>query len=251
MSYNVEKTLSGLGCCALVEPEVNHLATEFFVENYNTIIAQAKKMVNNTNGVSVDASKVEDLVQDVYMSLLAAENEGNGYDPKKSYEGDYVTVAEFVFGRLKLYAKNRRYSPEGCDRHTVTKRVNGEAVSMVDFDIVYASADDNKEPEEMSSLQRAYANAACLEDGVEAVNEIMSLRQSMEFCIDFSQVVGMNFKAMFEHIDDFSGDIDNSIFDNLRDQLKYHDELSEALFNVLSSAVTHRAAFDEALSTIK
>jgi hypothetical protein len=244
MSYVVEKTLSGLGCSKLVEPEINHLASEYIVEHYESIKAQARKMVG------VDANKVEDLVHDVMESILIAENNGNGYSMDHSREGSIITVADFVYGRLKLYSKNRKYSSEGCDRHVSTKRVNGEMVTVVDFDIAYASPDNSKDVEDMTGMQRAYANASNLVDEMELVEEIADLRRNVEFCIDFDKVVGMNFRNLFEHVGAFDCEIDSSIFDNLREHLKEHDELSEALFQVLNAAVKHRAVFDTVMQSL-
>lgn len=244
MSYTVEKTLSGLGCSKLVEPEINHLASEFILENYEEIKRQARKMVG------VDPFKVEDLVNDVYVSILNSENEGNGFSIDHSREGSIITPSEFVYGRLKLYSKNRRYSIDGCDRHVSTKRVNGENVTVVDFDIAFASPDYSKDVEDMTGMQRAYANASNLVDDVEMIEDTADLRKNIEFCIDFDKVVGMSFRSLFEHIDEFSQEIDSSVFDHLREQLKIHDELGEALFNVLSAAVKHRAVFDAVLQSI-
>lgn len=243
MSYNVEKTFGSLICSKLVEPEVNHVASEYFTEHYNEIKRQASKMVG------VDPSKVEDLVNDVYESILRGENEGNGYDIDHSHEGSIITVADFVYGRLKLYSKNRRYAAEGCDRHVSTKRVNNQVVTTVDFDVAYASPDNSRDLDEMTGIQRAYANASCIDDDIELINDTVSLRQDIEFCLDFSSVVGMNFLNLFKNIDMFTANMDSSIFDNLREQLKYHDELSDALYSVLSSAANHRAVFDAVVET--
>ena len=244
MSYVVEKTFSGLRCTKLVEPEINHLASDYMLEHYESIKAQVRKMVG------VDTNKVEDLVNDVFASILEAENNGNGYSMDHSREGSIITVADFVYGRLKLYSKNRKYGVEGCDRHVSTKRVNGETITVIDFDIAYASPDDSKDIEDMTGMQRAYANASNLVDEMEMVEEIADLRQNVEFCIDFDNVVGMNFRNLFKNIDAFNQNIDSSIFDNLREQLKQHDQLSEALFQVLTAAVKHRDVFDVVVQSL-
>lgn len=241
-TYTVEKNFSGLNCTNLMEPEINHLATEYCVDNYETILRQARKM----NGV--DPAKVEDLVQDVMVSLLKSENEGEGYDISHSREGSVITVADFVFGRLKNYSRNRKYSLSGCNQHISSKRVGDTVVTVVDYDELYASPDMSGNTEDMDAVQRAFANAHSYDAEIESIEDSMSLRKDVEFCIDFDEVVGINFLNLFRNIDAFSESFDSSIFDGLKAKLKYHDELGQALENALTSAVKHRSLFDEVIA---
>lgn len=242
--FVVEKNFSGLNCTELMEPVVNHLATEYFVENYETIIKQARKMSG------VDPHKVEDLVNDVFKSLLEGENAGEGYDISHSREGSVIGVADFVYGRLKMYSKNRRYAVEGCDRRVSTKRIGDTTVTNVEFDIGYASTlIDLSESDHMDSLQRALMTAHSYDAEIESIEDEMSLRNDIEFCLDFNEVVGMDLMNLFRNMDAFSAAFDASIFDSLKAAMKEHDELGEALHNVLTTAVKQRSLFDAVLAT--
>lgn len=239
--YVVEGTFKGLECGKLVEQRINHEATEYFAANYNSILAKAKRIPG------VDPSKVEDLVQDVFTSLMASEEAGEGYDISHSWEGSVITVAEFVLGRLKLYSKNQRYHISGCDRKYKGKRKDEEKSDEVIFDIAFASP-DGSDLEDMSAMQRAYATAHTYEDEIESIDESISIRQNIDFCLEFNEVVGFNFLNLFKNLKAFSANFDASIFDNLREKLRYHDELGEALHAVLEAAINQRRAFDYAMA---
>ena len=239
-----EKNLSGLNCTELIEPEINHQASEYFVENYNTIMSQARKM----NGV--DPDKVEDLVHDVMISLLNSENAGEGYSMDHSRQGSLITVADFVYGRLKAYSKNRKYSIDGCDRHISTKRVGNETVTVVDFDIAFASVSDGTDTDDMDSMQRAFANAACYDDEIELIEESLTLRKDIETCLEMDERCCMSFLALFRNIDMFVDNFDNSIFDRLKAAIREDKEFGEALMNVLSTASKHRGMFDTAVEEV-
>ena len=228
-NYEVERNYNELNCDVLVEPDVNHLASSYIAENYEMVINSARKFPG------VDPYKVEELVHDVWISIMQSENEGEGFDISHSNVGDIITVDKFVFGRLKLYAKNRKYSRDGVDRHISSRRSDGKSVAFVDFDITFASA-DTSDPDQMSSIQRAYYNASTYEDNIEAVNDALSLRQNIEFCLEFNSLVGFNFINLFKNIELFSGHVDSSIFDGLHEVIERNEELSEALFNVLTCA---------------
>lgn len=238
MSKYVEKNLSGLNQSKLIELEINTQASEYFVNNYEYIMGQARRMVG------VDPNKVEDLVQDVLVSIMTSEAAGEGYDMSHSNAGSIITVAEFVFGRLKLYSKNNKYKAEGCDRKVKTKRMGNEVKSTVVFDLAFASPDDSKDLDDLDGFQKAYANAHCYDSEISDIEDGMSLRQDIEFCMDFDEVVGFKFINLFKNLDMFTDNFDNSIFDKLKDAMKYHDELNDAVFNVLSAAARHRNLFD-------
>lgn len=238
----VEKNFSGLNCDTLLEPNVNHLASEYMTEHYEEILGSVRKFVG------IDINKSEDLVHDVFLSIIQSELEGEGYSISKSNDGDVITVREFVYGRLKGYSKNKNYAREGCDKHTSKKMVKGNAVSVVDFDIIPASSDGD--PESMDSIQRAYSNASSYDMSIESIDSEMSLRQDIKFCLEFNDVVGFNLINLFRNIDVFSTNFDNSILDGLREKMKYHNEFGDALVNVLLCAKDHRSVYDQVLATI-
>lgn len=239
--YIVEKNFGSLNCTCLIDPVINRQASQYCAEHRDELVRRAR-MISG-----VDPSKAEDLVDDVFLSIITAENEGDGYDISHSNAGDVISVSDFVLGRIKGYAKNKRYSIEGSDRH-LKNSSDEKGTKVADFDIVFASSNSG-DPDDMNGVQLAYHNAHKYEDELDAVEDQIALRQSIEFCIDFSEAVRFDFLNMFKNIDIFSGDFDKSIFDGLIEQLKHHNELSDALYNVIECAVKHRDIYDSVLAT--
>lgn len=244
-TYKVEKNFPGLDCCDLSEPEINHLASEYIVDNLAAITNQAYKMVG------VDPNKAEDLVQDLIESVLKSEACGEGYDISHSNAGSVITVAEFVYGRMKLYSKNRKYQMGACESHTSTRRVGNQSKSVTDFEVLSASTMGDTDYDSMSSVQRAYASAHSYDNDIDTVDTMVSLRQDISFCCEFNEVVGFDFMRMFKNIEIFaSSAFEDSLFDRLRKALKIHDELRDALHNVLMASATDRSAFELVLAEV-
>jgi hypothetical protein len=112
---------------------------------------------------------------------------------------------------------------------------------------MYASS-NGTDTEDMDGLQMAYANAHSYDDEIELVEDSLSIRRDIEFCIDFNTVVGFDFMNLFRNLDLFASEFQSSIFDDLREKLDFHTELKEALFNVLSIAAQHRYIFDKVIA---
>lgn len=219
--------LIGLGP---IEVDVDHEASTYMVENYDMILRQAVKM-------GVDPVKVEDLVQDVYISLLDGENNGNGYSIEHSRSGSVITVADFVFGRLKGYSKNSRYRA-GVERHGASTVENS-------IEIVCASS-SSSDTSDLDSMQRAYMMAPSYDgDEMENTEILASLRQDLELCLDFNEVVGFDLRNLFTSIDQFSGEFGNSLFEKLSKALNYHTDFGDAFKNVLMAAKINRVMFED------
>jgi hypothetical protein len=214
-------------------------------DNYEYVVAQTRKMAG------IDKNKVLDIVNSVYVSLRKGENLGNGYNPNHPYNGDTpITVEKFVFGRLKGYSKNKEFREGGNDRHYKTKTTHGVTSTFIDFDLTFASFDGDS-AEDMNAFQRAYENACTYDDDeLETIEDKLCIRQNIEFCIDFSDIVNFNFMNLFKNIDEFNTDFDSGIFEHLKKDLEYHDELRDALFNVLSIAAKNRNIFDSVMAEI-
>lgn len=230
-SVTVESNYREFEEIGIKEVEINHEASTYIADNYSLILDQARRM-------GVDPDKVEDLVQDVFVSIVTGENEGNGYDISHSRENSVITVADFVFGRLKGYSKNVKYQ-SGCEK----RRSSNPADNI---DIVSASPTDT-DLDKLDSMQRAYASAPSF-DETEKVELFVSLRQDIELCLDFNDAVGFNLVNLFRNIDLFSNDFNSSIFERLSKALKYHTEFGEAFKNVLLSARADRDTFDSIIA---
>ena len=90
----------------VIEPDINRDASNYIINNYNGLVKFIRKC-----DISVD--KAADLLHDVYISIVEAEENGNGFDmefgSKLDEDGnvDYniMNVEQFVLGRIRLYAK--------------------------------------------------------------------------------------------------------------------------------------------------
>ena len=244
-TYNVEANLSDMNCIGLIEPDINHEASEYIVENLATITRQARKMVG------VDPNKVEDLVQDLIESILRSESRGEGYRIDHNEDGKVISVAEFVYGRLKGYSRNTKYQIGSGERHAVTRNTNGKSTQVVDFEVISASSANENDYDSMSAIQKAYATAYSYYNSIDDIDASVSLQQDIEFCIDFNEVVGFDFRNLFKNIDLFgSMDFDGAMFDRLRSAMNFHTELKEALHNVLTACANDRSAFDAVVATL-
>ena len=235
MENTMENTM-GIGTMFL-EPEVNREASNYISDNYYEIIANAPKF-----GVNPD--KCEDLVNDVFISIIEAENEGNGFDMGKAREGDIILVSQFVYGRLKGYAKNHKYRTD-----LVEKRYSADLTKDID---VIASSGSSSDFEAMDSFQKAYAMAST-EGDIDAVIEERSIREEIDYCLGFDSIVELSLMAFFKNIDmlaDPESDVHKSLFDKLKDAMKVHDEFSEAFKSVIKYSMQNRESFDEIIASM-
>lgn len=209
----------------LKEVNTNHLASTYITDNYNKIIAQVRKM-------GVPADRVDDLVHDVFISIYNAEANGEGYDTEYSAGDTVITPAEFVFGRLRGYAKNDKYKNIYSERRTVS-----HAEDCVE---VFAASTNGEDYDNMDSFQKAYASAAAYNDDIDSVELRVSLKQNIETCRDFNSVVGFDMLNLFKNMDMFQGEFNSSLFENLRKSMAYHTELGEAFKAVMEASMMNR-----------
>ena len=78
----------------LVEPQINREASNYIMEHYRDVV----KIIRSTGGVDTD--KIEDLIQDVYISIIESEEDGNGFDMNYGTHG-LMNVEQFVLGDRK------------------------------------------------------------------------------------------------------------------------------------------------------
>jgi hypothetical protein len=207
-----------------LEKRLNEEASRYIEENYEKIAEDIRR-----NGWVVKGREY-DLLNDVYESILRAERNGEGYDPNMGKHG-YITVSEFVHARLKGYAKNGKY--RSYDESFVSE--------------VPASYSEGEEVEDLDSFQKAYAMASEVDD-LESIDEEVSLRENIEYCLEFNDHVGFDMMNLFKNIDLFKTNFNSSIFNRLKLVVKHHDEFGEALRQVLSFASKNRERFEKILA---
>lgn len=206
----------------LAEPKINREASNYIMENYKDVV----KIIRSAGGVDTD--KIEDLIQDVYISIIESEEDGNGFDMNYGTHG-LMNVEQFVLGRIKLYAKNAKYkkgvveSYKGKTRETrkVIEEVIDEkgrpvldskgnvrtrtrkVVERADKLVTATAASFNEGgdvEDNNDEFQKAYAMAATA-DSTDDTAEMLSMREQIEFCIDICDKYEVNILHVFRNID--------------------------------------------------
>ena len=230
----IEENFNGM-VAQFIEPVVNHEASEYVASHMEEIRRQTRKM-------GVDIDKVDDLITDVWLSLSEAEKNGNGYDISHSNEGDIITVADFVYGRIKGYSMNVKYRSTVMERHVskdVTKSIE-----------IIAASSDSADLDTLDNFQKAFALAATYDD-IDNVEAEMSLRSNIQFCSEFDEVIGFSIINLFKNIDMIAETgFNSSLFDGLKSAVAYHDEFGVAFKEVMTILSRSRSMFDAVVATM-
>lgn len=262
----------GLQSCSIkpstkiVEPEINREASQYIVENY-------RKLLGIVKSYDIKEDKAEDLLQDLFISIVDSEDNGEGFDMEYS-NGDkedtqILSVEQFVLGRAKLYSKNFKYRSdivEGYASYTTETNVyydsildeNGQEVidrkgnvkkvkkvekvkKPILFTINAASFDESNSSEDTNDdFQKAYA-LAYTTDSQDDVAELLSLRENIDYCIDICEINGINILNIFKNMD--------RIADMLGDFSK-KKKSSDSVFSKLSELVEYHDDFGRTLMEI-
>lgn len=209
----------------MLEPEINHLATEFIERNYDELVKTARKM-------GVKEHLCHDIVHDVYVSMLKSENNGEGYDPNKGRKSDYISLEEFVYGRLKSYSRNKKY-----------KWNNPSKLPEV------AACSSTNNIDEMTDYQKAYEMASTYDD-IEAIDMDLSISEELEYCLTFASSLKLNIRYLLKHLAEIAKiDIDTSIFNQIRTACK-DNEFMEALKSLLQYAIKYPEKYNALVSNL-
>lgn len=225
-----ELEMVGVAEVKFLEPEVSREASKYIEENYGNLLRNIIKM-------GVPESKAGDLLNDVYVSIVEAENNGEGYDFNKSTDGNGIYLEQFIYGRIKGYSKNIRYSND---------KVEGN-----DEIAVYASSVSDEEIDEMNSFQKAYALASTYDEEIYDIEDAISIRERIDYCLDFEHCVkGISLIELFKNIDILATmEFDKSVFNSLKEAFQIHDEFAEAFKDVVEYAMNHKNSFKEIIAT--
>ena len=258
--------------CELLEPRANRDASEYLVNNYDDIFKKVKAM-------GVPLGSITDLIHDVYVSFVNSENEGNGYDDSYDEEG-YTSLEQFVFGRLKGYSKNARYHSDGVEQggkitevtssesqivsgylneagELVTKQRKQKEKRKVSTCVYSASFEDtNEDSDSNDGFQTAYKMASTTDDLAD-VEESVSIREQLEFCIDFSDLHELKIMNILKNVDLLAETLPeaskrkkspNSLFSRITEMVACNDEFADALKSVLVYSGKHRDEFQSLLA---
>ena len=260
------------GCAQIIEPTFNNEASTYIINNYSQVYEHVRK-----EGIRED--KAQDLVEDVLLSILEAERNGEGFDP--NYGEGYMDVSQFVHGRIKLYCKNSRYRSDIVDEATDTMvqtivtevpetNATGDIVYGKDGKAkirkqtekkkittkvqVYAASPNYNDEDDADSFQVAFALAAT-SDSTDDIADMIDLRSNIDTCIDICSLHNINILNIFKNIDALGCMLSSkkktseSVFYKLSELIEEHDEMADSLRNVLTFSAKNRDTFDSVLAT--
>lgn len=269
----------------IIEPDVNQEASRYIIDNYQTLIGLIRSY-------DIKYEKAHDLLHDVYISIVEAEQDGNGYDPQfgtkvdefGNIESNIISVAQFVIGRIKLYAKNMKYrtdiieAAEGYVQQTevyyepkldkngneiiengqpkMVKKTESKKVKILMTSSAASFNAGGDLDENNDELQKAFAMAS-VSDSIDDIIEIRSLREQIDYCIDICDLHNVNIMNIFKNLDKLSGLLGDysskskkaeSVFSKVTELINNHSDFQEALMNVMRYSMKNRAAFDYVIS---
>lgn len=217
----------------------NTLATDYMARNIDRLYSFARTL-------QIDKSKAEDLVQDVLESILKAEKSGDGYQ-FSSDKATMITVGEFVKGRIKGYAKNKRYYVS-----EVSSIGHGETVITC-----AATPEETGDMDEMNAFRKQMKNASYEFDGYGNIENSESLREQLLFIESMDELHDFGIMKLLKNMDMFDKLLVGvkshkyeSMFDKVKQAVMTHTDLGEALQAVLEFAKDDRVRFESVLATI-
>lgn len=216
---------------SLSEGETNREASTFIVENYDELLRTAHQL-------NCDPFKCEDLIQDLTESILKSERNGNGYNMNKGNKGVTISVAEFVYARLKLYSKNLKYRKPTEAR---IKKASGEGYELN----VIASSSATDDVESMTACQVAY-NQATSYDDMSDVDELQSFEEELNYVLSFDKQADGKISNLIKNLDIIKNNTAGiKDLSNLFDFNTYSSEFREALTSVIRFSGVNNKQFKE------
>lgn len=210
----------------LIEPELNRDASNYVTDNYANLLVYVHKL-------GIKDEKANDLLHDVYISLVEAENNNECFDMEYSGRnsekyGEYMHVSQFVYGRIGQYAKNVKYrtdvtesgvgtsvgievyyvdeigldgkvvlNKDGTPRKIKKTKTKRQAVSVITCAASFTGGDGTQEND---SFQMAYEMAETV-DSTDDVAELLSLREEIDYCIDLCSLHNIPILSILKNID--------------------------------------------------
>lgn len=245
----------------ILEPVINREASNYIINNY-------KNLVNIIKSYDVREEKANDLLHDVYISIVDAEENGEGFDMEY---GSYVTedgeietklmsVEQFVIGRIKLYAKNNKYRTDIIEAangvvtevHTyydtemdkngnavlnkdgtpkLVKRVENRKVNILMTSNAASFNEGGDVDDNNDDFQKLFAIAS-IADSTDDVAEMMSLREQIDYCVDVCSLHDINILNIFKNID---------VLANMLGDYSKKKKSAESVFGKLSELVEYHS----------
>lgn len=217
-----------------MEPVVNREASNFISEHYGELVQKAREM-------GVDSSKVEDIVQDVTVSILKAEEVGDGYDMTRGNKDDSViSVRQFVFGRLKGYSKNKEYR-KPTESSIPKPEGNGYFMNEI------PSSETSSDLDKLSACQKAYSLAADY-DSLSDVEDMQAFEEELDYILQFDKVFDYRLSAFLKNIEYFKENFESVDIEGLLEKVKdFGSDFKEAFTNVVKFSSINSQRYSECL----
>lgn len=217
-----------------MEPVVNREASNFISEHYGELVQKAREM-------GVDSSKVEDIVQDVTVSILKAEEVGDGYDMTRGNKDDSViSVRQFVFGRLKGYSKNKEYR-KTTESSIPKPEGNGYFMNEI------PSSETSSDLDKLSACQKAYSLAADY-DSLSDVEDMQAFEEELDYILQFDKVFDYRLSAFLKNIEYFKENFESVDIEGLLEKVKdFGSDFKEAFTNVVKFSSINSQRYSECL----
>lgn len=227
------KNFSGINV-GLKEANRNNEASAYITSHYNELVKDVLKF-------GIDPSLATDLVNDVWVSMVKSEMNGEGYDVNHSEDGS-ITVEKFVYGRLKGYSKNNKYHTGFSEVHKV-----GDS-----YTYTVAASSQGNDYSTMDKYQENYLNTPDIKSECDFsdIDLKASLLKNVEFCSMFSEEVGFNMMNLFRNIDFFmkKDSFKSSIFDQMRFLITKNEEFGEALKDTIMCYIKYPEYYESVLA---
>lgn len=254
----------------IVEPDVNREASNYIINNYNELIKAVKSF-------DIKEEKAQDLLHDVYISIVEAEDNGNGFDmeygSRINNDGEIdvnlMDVSQFVIGRIKLYAKNTKYRTDvieavnghvhettvyfetALDEHgqevlgkdgkpKLTKVTKRSKVPVLVTANAASFNDGGDIMDNNDDFQKAFATASVV-DSTDDIAEVLSLREQIDYCIDVCSLHNVNIINIFKNLD---------VLADMLGEYSKKKKSSESVFSNLSELVEYHSEFGATLMEI-
>lgn len=264
----------------LKDANLNKQGTEFIQDNYDKLVKYGCKL-----GLHEEAA--HDLVHDAYIATYEDELNGAGFDPDYFSTGQ-MTVEAWIYSRIQKMSHNVKYRSDVLETNkrgsykveqakldsngqvVYERDSNGEikyrvgkdgkrvpVVAMETRSIQYTVVNSsfNTDVDDNDGFQAAYSLASTCDD-LDEIENAISLAENIEYCIDICSLHDVKIVNIFKNIDSLGDMIASTqnnrvaytCFKNLRELVKEHDELGEALASVLAVASSNRPLFNRALA---
>lgn len=242
--------------------EENTEASDYIVDNYYKLQDFVRRECGNK------VADPAELVHEVWHSIKRAEQIGCGYDPNKGNKDDYITVGQFVYGRLSKYCMKVKFKTNGAltrYEDEVDRMSEGDGVdrAVVDFVTggdrrIIKNRNASQEVNAFSSddLQYIYENASdeSSEQAYERIEDFESIHSSIEELFNYDDD-RVDMKPFLKNLvklcsKDISVAKMRQMFSGMIEFAKEQDYFSESLYDVITFAIKYPGEYQRIVATL-